>query len=130
MPKLDEIDIKILKALLKDARCSFADIAKDCNVSITAIAQRFKKMKRTGIITGTILILGKKSPRDKYFFSLDIKTESGFESSLMKSVEKMPNFVNGYSVIGEYDIHAVFCVNSLEQIVKIRNGINKHREVL
>jgi DNA-binding Lrp family transcriptional regulator len=28
--KIDEIDVKILKTLLKDARTSFADIARNC----------------------------------------------------------------------------------------------------
>ena len=51
--KIDEIDVKILKALLEDARTNFADIARDCGVSTTSIVKRFYNLKRCGIIAGT-----------------------------------------------------------------------------
>jgi Lrp/AsnC family leucine-responsive transcriptional regulator len=51
--KIDEIDVKILKTLLKDARASFADIARDCIISTNAIVKRFYRLKRTGVIAGT-----------------------------------------------------------------------------
>ena len=43
--ELDEIDIAIIRALQKDARASFAAIAKSCNVSVDTISKRFKKIE-------------------------------------------------------------------------------------
>jgi DNA-binding Lrp family transcriptional regulator len=42
--KLDEIDIKIIKDLLRDGRKNFAAIAKECNVSKTTIGEHYKKL--------------------------------------------------------------------------------------
>ena len=129
-PKIDETDIKILKALLRDARSSFADIAKDCNISITAIAQRYKKMKQTGIITGTTLITNTKNATRQHSLSVDIKAESGFETTIIEAIKKLPRVLNCYKVIGKYDIHAAIRVESLEQIDQIKNAIKKEKGVL
>ncbi len=43
--ELDEVDIAIIRALQKDARASFAAIAKSCNVSVDTISKRFKKIR-------------------------------------------------------------------------------------
>ena len=42
---IDGVDVKIIRALQKDARTGFADIARDCGVSIDTISKQFKKLK-------------------------------------------------------------------------------------
>jgi Lrp/AsnC family transcriptional regulator for asnA, asnC and gidA len=44
--KVDQIDRKLIRALQKDARTNFADIARDCGVSTDTISKRFRKMKK------------------------------------------------------------------------------------
>lgn len=53
--KIDEIDAQILKALLKDARTSFVEIAKDCNVQANTIRTHYNRLKQDGIITDEIV---------------------------------------------------------------------------
>ena len=43
--ELDEVDLAIIRALQKDARASFAAIAKSCDVSVDTISKRFKKIE-------------------------------------------------------------------------------------
>lgn len=60
---IDELDVKVLKALIRDARKSLKDIAKDCGISATAVAKRIDNLKKQGVIKGTKLILGyEKAP--------------------------------------------------------------------
>jgi Lrp/AsnC family leucine-responsive transcriptional regulator len=127
--RIDDVDVKILKALLSDARASFADIAKESNLSIPAITQRYRKMKQNGIITGTSLItnLGYK---EQHSLSVDIKIESGYETSIIEAIKKIPRFRSCYKVIGKYDIHAGIRVESLEQIAKIKKALGKEKGVL
>ena len=54
---LDDIDRKILSALLGDARKPYLEIARECGVSGAAIHQRVKKLEDAGIITGSRLIV-------------------------------------------------------------------------
>ena len=55
--KFDQLDITIIKKLLKNSRTSFAEIAKECNVSIATINKRFIELTNAGIITGSTVIL-------------------------------------------------------------------------
>ncbi|MCW4018752.1 MAG: winged helix-turn-helix transcriptional regulator [Candidatus Bathyarchaeota archaeon] len=55
--KIDELDIKIIKELLKNSRTSFSEIAKKCGVTTATINNRFKELKETGIITGSTVIV-------------------------------------------------------------------------
>jgi DNA-binding Lrp family transcriptional regulator len=129
LPKIDDVDIKILKALLRDARTNFADIAKDCNVSIPAITQRYRKMKQNGIITGTSLIM-ESNARNRHSLSIDIKAESGYETSIIEAIKKISRFRSCFKVIGKYDIHAGIRVESLEQIAQIKKKLETVKGVL
>ena len=53
--KIDKIDGQILKSLLRDARTSFVEIAKDCNVQASTIRTHYNRLKQDGIITGEIV---------------------------------------------------------------------------
>lgn len=128
-PRIDEIDIKILKALFRDARCSFAEIAKQCGVSITAIAQRYKKMKQAGVITGTALVTNMENSGDEGTMAVDIIAETDCESAVIEAIRKLPGILNCCRVIGKYDIHAAVRVGSIEQVDNVTNTIKKAKGV-
>ena len=44
-PKIDEIDVKILKTLLKEPRTSFTQITKTYGLSNTSMRSKFNLMK-------------------------------------------------------------------------------------
>ena len=127
--KLDDIDITILKALIKDARTNFAHIARTCNLSTTAITQRYQKLKRNGIITGTILTMHQDN-KSQYFTAIDIKAESNHETSIINAIKKIPGIRSCFKTIGKYDIHASIIVESVEQLDQIKNKIRQQKGVL
>jgi len=129
-PKINEVDVKILKALLRDARTNFSDIAKECNLSITAITQRYQKMKRNGIIQGTIVLINHNDSLSPRFLSIDIKAESDCEKSIIKFIRRHPKVRVCFKVIGKYDIHASMKAESLEQIEQFKNEIRQQKGVL
>ena len=55
--EIDEIDARIIENLLADARKSFVEIAQDCNLSVTTIWDRFGKLAKAGIITGSTILV-------------------------------------------------------------------------
>ena len=127
-PKINDVDIKILKALVADARTSFAEIAKECNVTTAAISKRYKQMKKNGIITGSVLIMEHNS--DVHAISVDIKVESNRENSVIETIKKIPRCRACFHVIGKYDIHAGIRVNSLQQIASIKKALESIQGVL
>lgn len=128
--KLDDVEIIILKALLKDARANFADIAKECNLSITAVTQRYRKLKRNGTITGTTIIVNAPNSQRQHFTSIDIKAESQHENTIIEAIKKLPRIRLCFKTIGKYNIHASIITESLEQIDKVKNEIRQLKGVL
>lgn len=127
--KIDEIDVKILKALLKDARTSFADIARECGVSTNAIVKRFSRLKRTGVIAGTSLIVDMEVLGFKFALSIGINVDRAEELRLLEVLRKMPNIFDFQQQVGKFDIHGGAMTRSFEQIDVIRNIIRRQRGV-
>ena len=53
--EIDEIDIKILRLLIKDARTRLKEIAKECGITSVSTLNRIKRLKALGVITGAII---------------------------------------------------------------------------
>ena len=54
---LDQIDRKILGALAEDASRSYAELSKIVHLSAPAVHDRVKRLKRDGVIKGTVAML-------------------------------------------------------------------------
>ncbi|SHJ47447.1 DNA-binding transcriptional regulator, Lrp family [Aureimonas altamirensis DSM 21988] len=55
--ELDRIDRKILGALAEDASRSYAELSGIVNLSAPAVHDRVKRLKRDGVIKGTVAVL-------------------------------------------------------------------------
>jgi Lrp/AsnC family leucine-responsive transcriptional regulator len=52
---MDTLDLRILASLDADARRSFADLARELDVSQPTIADRVRRLEDRGILRGTLL---------------------------------------------------------------------------
>lgn len=57
---IDEIDLKILRILMEDAKLSYGDIGEKVFLSPGAVHTRVKKMEHSGIITGSSISIDTK----------------------------------------------------------------------
>ncbi len=127
--KIDEIDTKILKTLLKDARTSFSDIAKDCGVSTNAIVKRFYKLKQSGVISGTSIRLNMKKFEYKFALWININIDANEVPYILEWFMKLPNILSCYQVVGKYDVHASVLTKSVEDIHQIRQMVKMQKGV-
>ncbi len=54
---LDDLDLQIVDALLRDGRAPAAQIAEDIGLSRPAVADRIEKLERQGVIRGTTAVV-------------------------------------------------------------------------
>lgn len=59
--ELDEIDLRIVDALLRDGRAPAAQIAEQIGLSRPAVADRIEKLERHGVIRGTTAVVEPRS---------------------------------------------------------------------
>jgi Lrp/AsnC family transcriptional regulator for asnA, asnC and gidA len=117
-PKIDEIDIRILKTLLDDPRTSFADIARDSGMSTNTIRIRHKRLKETGVITGATMQINPKSLGYNCIAILNIQTVANEEKSVYEFVKKIPNILNAFQPIGKYNIHGMTALKSTDELAR------------
>ena len=127
--KIDEIDISIIRALQKDARTSFADIAKDLGVSIDTISKRFKRMKRTGIARGTTVLLNPKSFGFDCVASFGIRVNYPHVDEVLDFVGKIPEVVFRTPAMGRDNIFAIVVLKNVGRLGQVKEAIKGHPKV-
>ena len=120
--KIDQIDVKILRMLQNDARTSFKEIAKECNVTLDTIKNRFNTQKKNGIIRGTTIVLDPKKMEKGNLVIIGIQVIQQFSESVLNMIKKMQGVCVVTKSIGQYDIEAIFLLKDIEQI-----GITKEK---
>jgi len=124
--KIDEIDINIIRALQKDARTNFADIAKDCGVSTDTISKRFKKIMRTGVARGTTVLLNPKSFGYDCVASFGIRVDYPHVEEVVDFVGKMPDVVFCSASMGRHNIFAIAVVKNVGKLSQLKESIKGH----
>ncbi len=124
--ELDEIDIAIIRALQKDARASFAAIAKSCNVSVDTISKRFKKIENTGIARGTTVLLNPKSFGCDCVASFGIRADFSHIEEILRFLKKMPDIVFSTQTMGRNSIFAVAIVKNVAKLSQVKEVIKGH----
>ncbi len=130
---MDSLDLDIVNRLKTDARIAFADIAKELNVSPGIVQARYNRMKTTGVIKGTTLILDLAKMGTAFSTSIGIEV---IESDL----EEVNNYVRGLKIeeaqifswitFGRYNIATAIFSKNLLQAHKIMQLIKQHPSVI
>ncbi|MCK4885540.1 Lrp/AsnC family transcriptional regulator, partial [Candidatus Bathyarchaeota archaeon] len=127
--RIDEIDINIIRALQKDARASFAGIARDCGVSTDTISKRFRKMKKSGVIRGTTILLNPKSFGYECVGSLGIDVSYPQLRAVVDSLRKMPEIVVCTTSMGKHDIFCIVVLKNVGRLSQVKDLIKGHPAV-
>jgi len=121
--KVDEIDIAIIRALQRDARANFADIARDCGVSTDTISKRFRKMKRTGIIRGTTILLNPKSFGHDCIAIIGIDVSYPHLEKVVELIRRIPEIVFCTTSMGKHDIFCIAVLRNIGRLSQVKDLI-------
>ncbi|MCX8205017.1 MAG: Lrp/AsnC family transcriptional regulator [Candidatus Nezhaarchaeota archaeon] len=122
---LDKVDLEILKVLLKDARKSYREIAKELNLSVATVYNRVKKMQAEGVIKGFTPVVN----HSKLGFDLTalilLQAEGGHLVEVEEEVAKLEEACAVYDITGEFDIAVVAKFKSREALNKFIKSLLK-----
>jgi DNA-binding Lrp family transcriptional regulator len=124
--RVDEIDVNVIRALQKDARVSFADIARDCGVSTDTISKRFRKMKRAGIIRGTTILLNPKSFGYNCVASMGVDVSYPHLKEVVELIQRMPEIVSCTTSMGRHDIFCIAVLRNVGRLSQVKDLIKGH----
>jgi Lrp/AsnC family transcriptional regulator for asnA, asnC and gidA len=125
MQKIDEIDTKILRDLLKDGRKEFTEIAKESGVSKDIIWQHYMKMKKDGIIAGATIQVN--YPALGYIFSANffVSTELQKQDEIIKNLQKIPGIYDAYRCGCRSELWAIGTFRSTTELEKVEYSIKR-----
>jgi Lrp/AsnC family transcriptional regulator for asnA, asnC and gidA len=128
--KIDEIDAKIIKELLKDARRNFADIAKECHVSTTTISDHFNELEKAGVIRGSTIQMNYKSFGYDAVADIMVKVEPGLEKQVVEYIQRMPNIYCAFPIYdSKYNLKVVATLKNLKELDQVKDAIRQQKSV-
>lgn len=111
--KLDRLDQAILKLLQSDSRRSFAELAREVNLTGPAVRRRIEKMTKKGVIRRFTLERGDMQARAIVLVSVDSEYETTDISEKLATLEGIQII---YEITGQYDIIAVLSAPDISDI--------------
>lgn len=103
MTKIDDIDLRIIRELQKDARQSYRDISSKVKVAEGTVYNRVNKLRDIGVIKGFILNIDYSKLGYDLTALIGIVVEGGHLPEIEETISKEPNVSAVYDVTGEYD---------------------------
>ncbi|MEN7546754.1 Lrp/AsnC ligand binding domain-containing protein [Rapidithrix thailandica] len=119
--EIDNIDIKILSELMKDAKTPYTEIAERIFVSGGTVHVRMKKMEKMGVVKGSTLDInfGKLGYDITAFLGIFLEKSSLYDDVALE-LEKIPEILSIHYTTGDYSIFArVACrdTNHLREVL-------------
>lgn len=111
--QLDDLDIQIIKILLKDCRTSYLEIARLCNVSGSTVHVRMKKIEELGLIKGSKLLVNYSLLGYDICCFICLKIDNPYYyNSVLEQVKSIKEVVELYFTVGDFSIlMKVICKN-------------------
>jgi Lrp/AsnC family leucine-responsive transcriptional regulator len=121
---LDDLDLKILRALQQNGRTKRNELAELVGLSIPSVSDRLKKLESNGIIEGYYAKVKRQAfGFDILAFIMVMMDSSKHYKDLIKHVEKHPNIIECYSVLGEGSHLLKVAVKNTESLEKLLSEI-------
>ena len=127
--KLDDIDVKILHALIKDAREKLKDIAHDVGLSSVAVFKRIQRLKRKGVIIETTIFKGVELLGHPYPALVGVNLEGDNSAVIAELVSKQTNLAGISPSVGKYDLCVFAVARNISELDDLRRTIREKRGV-
>ena len=117
---LDDLDIKILNTLQRSGRTKRNQLAEEVGLSIPSVSERLHKLEEKGILEGYYAKLNKKSFGYDITAYIIVNMESSkYYKGFITKVEKIPQILECYSILGEGSHLLKAVVKNTESLEKL-----------
>jgi len=125
MKDLGEIDVKILKELLKDGRKSFTTIAEECHTSKDIVWKHYKDMTKAGIIVGATIQFNYPKFGYSGVAMMMLSVESQYVTDVFERLKKIPDLTSFRCYNATHNLAAISHLKSLRDLERVKELINK-----
>lgn len=122
MDKIDNLDRKILRIVMHNARIPSKDVAVECGVSRAAIHQRIQRMIDLKIITGSGYNVNPKALGFQTCTYIGVSLERGaMYRDVVPQLEKIPEIVECHYTTGPYSMFIKLFARDNQHLMEVLN---------
>ena len=127
MERIDNLDKKILKIIMTNARIASKDVALECGVSRAAVHQRIQRMVDLKVITGSCYNVDPIALGYNTCTYIGIKLDKGsLYRDVVPELEKIPEIVECHFTTGSYSMLVKLYASSNEHLMDLLNNKIQH----
>ncbi|GBC74471.1 Lrp/AsnC family transcriptional regulator [Candidatus Nitrosocaldus cavascurensis] len=116
MPKIDELDMKIMSELVKDASISVPRLSKKINVNASVVYSRIKRLIKLGLIKKYTIIVNEEMLGYNVRAVTGINMDSKMRDNIISGLMKIPEVREIAEVTGRFDILITLTAKTLDEI--------------
>ena len=117
--RLDATDVRILDALIHDARTRIADLARSVGLSPPSVSERIRRLEEAGVIEGYTLAINPKALGLPVAAWLRIRPIPGQLKKVADILQGLPEIVECDRITGEDCFIARAQIESVEDLEKL-----------
>lgn len=123
---MDQIDSKILRCLIRDARMNASQISQQVNLSVSAVIERMKKMEASGLIKGYTAVIDEKQAGFNVQALISIRLEHPkYNQEFNCQMCSHDRVMECFYITGDFDYIARIGVSSTEELTKVLHDIKQ-----
>jgi DNA-binding Lrp family transcriptional regulator len=103
----ENLDAKLLNALLGDGRASLRSLAEQLDVSVTTVSNHLQDLEEEGVVGGYSPVLDYGKLGYDVTAILQLKVEGSSLPEVTDRLQEQAQMVSVYEVTGDYDVVAV-----------------------
>ena len=123
--EIDDIDVKILNMLIKDARTRLKDIAKECGTSSVSVLNRIKRLKKLKVIIGATLYPNINALGFPLVATIGVNFDGDIDQEIIEFIDQQSFLVEPSVSVGEYDLCALVFTRNIADLDKIAYTIRE-----
>ncbi|MGN0651607.1 MAG: Lrp/AsnC family transcriptional regulator [Gemmiger sp.] len=100
---MDELDNKIIRLLMHNARMPVKEIAKQVNLTSPAVSSRIHRLEQEGVIGGYTVLLHHPGEEKRVEALISIQTTGAAREDFLLTIANEPQILQCYRVTGSYN---------------------------
>ena len=116
MGRIDDLDLKILTELSKDAGISVPKLSKKINVNASVVYSRIKRLLNRGLIKKFTIVINDEALGFSVRSLTGINMDSKLRDNVLNELFKIPEVREIAEVTGRFDILVTMTARSLDEI--------------
>ncbi len=126
---MDKFDNAIINELRKDARQSISYIAKQVNLSRSAVSDRIKKLEQSEIIRGYQVMLS-ESQKEGVTAYFEVQHECARCSEVIHIFHEIPEVITCHGITGDMDLLVYVKAKSMRRLHEIRELFDGNPDIV